>query len=321
MNSQCADRKNEAKIFIAGHNGLVGNAVYNQLLASGYENLVTQSRSELDLSNQQAVDDFFQSEQPTVVIDAAAKVGGIMANVDAPYDFLLDNLRIQNNLISSSLKYDVKKFIFLGSSCIYPKHCSQPIKEEYLLSGELEPTNEYYAIAKIAGIKACEAANKQFDKNFISLMPCNLYGPNDNFHRTNAHVIPAMIRKFHEAKLSNHSSVKLWGTGTPLREFLYVEDVAKAIQFSIEKKLSASLYNVGSGEETSIKDLANLIKKIVGFKGEIIWESSKPDGTPRKVLDSSKINSYGWNHTVNLADGISRTYKWFKENKETFRGS
>lgn len=309
----------ESKIYIAGHRGMVGSAIWRQLTQEGYNNLIGKSSKELDLRNQQAVADFFQVEKPDVVIDAAARVGGIMANSTYPYQFLMENLQIQNNLIESSLAHDVQKFIFLGSSCIYPKLAPQPLKEEYLLTGSLEPTNDAYALAKIAGIKACEAIRKQFGKDYVSLMPTNLYGTHDNFDLATSHVLPAMIRKFHDAKLNNHAPITLWGTGSPLREFLFVDDMAASVIFALENVLPEHLYNVGTGEDLSIKALAETIQKIVGHQGSIKWDSSKPDGTPRKLMDISKMHELGWKHKVELEEGIKRTYQWFLENQDNFK--
>ena len=301
------------KIYIAGHKGMVGSAIWRLFLSKGYSNLIGKNSKELDLRNQSKVIDFFKIEQPEVVIDAAATVGGIMANKNNPYQFLMDNLKIQNNLIDCAHKFGVKKFIFLGSSCIYPKYAQQPLKEEYLLTDSLESTNEWYAIAKIAGIKACQAIRKQYNKDFLSLMPTNLYGSFDNFDLQSSHVLPAMLRKFHEAK-ENNCSVKLWGTGNPRREFLFVDDLAKAVLFSYENKLPEHLYNIGSGIDISIKELALIIKKIVGHRGDIIWDENKPDGTPRKLLDVSKINNLGWKYDTELENGIKKTYEWYLKN-------
>ena len=303
-----------SKIYIAGHNGMVGSAIWRTLERKGYTNLVGKSSSALDLRNQAAVKDFINQEKPDVIIDTAARVGGILANNDYPYTFLMENLQIQNNLIDSALQAGIEKFIFLGSSCIYPKLAPQPLKEEFLLTGELEPTNEWYAIAKITGVKACQAIRKQFGKDYVSLMPTNLYGTNDNFDLNTSHVLPAMIRKFHEAKENNHSPVTLWGSGTPMREFLFVDDMAAAVVFALENKLPHYLYNVGTGEDLTIKELAKTIQKITGHQGEIIWDSSKPDGTPRKLMDISKMHALGWKHQVELEEGIQRTYDWFVEN-------
>ncbi len=308
-----------SKIYIAGHNGMVGTAIWRNLVQNGYSNLIGKSSKELDLRNQQAVIDFFESEKPEVVIDAAARVGGILANNDFPYQFLMENMQIQNNIIDASLKSNVNKFIFLGSSCIYPKFAPQPLKEEYLLTDSLEPTNEWYAIAKITGVKACEAIRKQFNKDYFSLMPTNLYGTNDNFDLNTSHVLPAMIRKFHEAKENGNIPVTLWGSGSPKREFLHVEDLAEAVVYTLENNLSDNLYNVGKGEDLSIKELAQLIQKTVGHTGEIIWDSSKPDGTPRKLMDVSKMTEAGWKAKINLEDGIRETYKWFLENVNAYK--
>ena len=304
----------DTKIYIAGHRGMVGSAVWRALSAEGYTNLIGRTSKELDLRNQAAVNAFFAQEQPGVVIDAAAKVGGILANNTYPYAFLMDNLQIQNNLIAAALQTDVQKFIFLGSSCIYPKLAPQPLKEEYLLTAPLEPTNEWYAIAKIAGVKACEAIRKEFGKDYVSLMPTNLYGPFDNFDLQSSHVLPAMIRKFHEAKHNKHASVTLWGSGTPMREFLHVDDLAQAVLFALEHTLPEHLYNVGSGTDLTIKELALLIQKEVGHEGEIVWDASKPDGTPRKLMDVSKMNANGWKAQIGLPEGIRSTIEWFISN-------
>jgi len=309
----------DAKIYIAGHKGMVGLACWRALEKKGFFNLVGLNSSELDLTNQNLVHDFFLNQNIDVVIDAAAKVGGILANSNYPYDFLLKNMQIQNNLIESANKFGVKKFIFLGSSCIYPKMAIQPIKEEYLLNGKLEPTNECYAIAKISGLKLCEAIKNQFNKEFISLMPTNLYGPNDNFDLESSHVLPAMIRKFHTAKENNYPNVTLWGSGRPMREFLHVDDLANAIIFSLENYMEDSLYNIGTGKDISIKELAFLIKKITGYEGQINWDSSKPDGTPRKVLDVYKIEKKGWSFNIELNKGIKDTYLWYLKNKNNLK--
>ena len=283
----------DSKIYIAGHRGMVGSACWRALSSVGYTNLIGKTSKELDLKDQSAVEDFISSEKPDAIIDAAARVGGILANDSYPYEFLMDNMLIQNNLIRSAHENDIEKFIFLGSSCIYPKHAKQPLKEEYLLTGPLEPTNEWYAIAKISGVKLIQAIRKQFGRDYVSLMPTNLYGPNDNFDLNTSHVLPAMIRKFHEAKMDNHSSVTLWGSGSPMREFLHVDDLASAVVFALENTLYENLYNVGSGSDLTIKSLAQMVQSIVGHKGEIIWDSAKSDGTPRKLLDVSRINSLG----------------------------
>ncbi|MPS65219.1 GDP-L-fucose synthase [Chryseobacterium sp.] len=309
----------ESVIYIAGHRGMVGSAIWRQLSEQGYTNLIGLTSSELDLKNQKAVAEFFATKKPDVVIDAAAKVGGILANNTFPYQFLMENMQIQNNLIDAALKNDVEKFIFLGSSCIYPKLAPQPLKEEYLLTDSLEPTNEWYAVAKITGIKTCEAIRKQFGKDYVSLMPTNLYGTHDNFDLNTSHVLPAMIRKFHEAKQNNNAPVTLWGSGTPMREFLFVDDMAASVIFALENKLPEHLYNVGTGVDLTIKELAELIQKIVGHTGEIIWDSEKPDGTPRKLMDVSKMHELGWKHKVDLENGIARTYQWFLENINNFK--
>lgn len=304
------------KIYIAGHRGMVGSAVWRALQSKGYSNLIGKTSKELDLRSQTEVKKFFEAENPKVVIDAAARVGGILANNDYPYNFLMENLQIQNNLIDSALKMDMEKFIFLGSSCIYPKFAPQPLKEDYLLTDTLEPTNEWYAIAKIAGVKACQAIRKQYGKDFVSLMPTNLYGPFDNFDLKTSHVLPAMIRKFHEAKHNNNASVELWGSGSPKREFLHVDDLAQAVLFSLENKMNEHLYNAGTGIDLSIKELALTIQRIVGHEGEIIWDDTKPDGTPRKLLDVSKLNQAGWKHQIDLTEGIQKTYNWYLQNVE-----
>ncbi|MBT4679382.1 MAG: GDP-L-fucose synthase [Flavobacterium sp.] len=302
------------KIYIAGHKGMVGSAVWRALEKRGYTNLVGVSSKKLNLRNQQAVLDFYKEEKPSVVIDAAAKVGGILANKDYPYDFLMQNMQIQNNLIDGALDSGIEKFIFLGSSCIYPKFAPQPLKEEYLLTDPLEPTNEWYAIAKISGVKACQAIRNQYGKDFVSLMPTNLYGYFDNFDLQSSHVLPAMLRKFHEAKINGNTPVKLWGSGTPMREFLFVDDMAEAVVFALENKLPEYLYNIGSGKDISIKQLAETIQNVVGHKGDIIWDNSKPDGTPRKLLDVSKMKALGWHYSTNLKEGVEKTYQWFQEN-------
>ena len=306
----------KSKIYIAGHRGMVGAAIWRLLERTGYVNLIGMSSKELDLRNQTAVYQFLQEEKPDIIIDAAAKVGGILANNSYPYQFIMDNMLIQNNLIHGAHLNDVKKFIFLGSSCIYPKLAQQPLKEEYLLTGQLEPTNEWYAIAKISGVKACEAIRKQYGKDFVSLMPTNLYGTHDNFDLNTSHVLPAMIRKFHEAKMKDNSEVILWGSGTPKREFLHVDDMAEAVLFAMENKLEDHLYNVGSGQDLSIKELAATIQRIVGHTGDITWDETKPDGTPRKLMDVSKLSKEGWEYKIPLEEGITQTYHWFLENEQ-----
>ena len=311
--------KKSDKIYIAGHRGMVGSACWRALEAEGYINLVGKTSKELDLRDQKAVEEFIKDEKPVAIIDAAAKVGGILANDTYPYEFLMDNMLIQNNLIRSAHDNDVPKFIFLGSSCIYPKFAPQPLKEEYLLTDSLEPTNEWYAIAKISGVKLIEALRKEYGRDYVSLMPTNLYGPNDNFDLKSSHVLPAMIRKFHEAKLNGNAPVELWGTGTPKREFLYVDDLGQAVLFALENKLDEHLYNVGTGVDLTIKELAELIQSTVGHKGEIVWDNTKPDGTPRKLMDNGRLNSQGWKSTIALVEGISKTYTWFLENKTNLR--
>ena len=307
------------KIYIAGHRGMVGSAVWRTLEKKGYTNLIGKTSKELDLKNQQAVIDFYKTEKPAIVIDAAAKVGGILANNDFPYQFLMENMQIQNNLIDNALKAGVNKFIFLGSSCIYPKFATQPLKEEYLLTDSLEPTNEWYAIAKITGVKVCQAIRKQFHKDYVSLMPTNLYGTHDNFDLKSSHVLPAMLRKFHEAKNNNHADVTLWGSGTPMREFLFVDDMAEAVVYALENKLPEHLYNVGSGKDITIKELAKTIQKITGHQGTIVWDAEKPDGTPRKLMDVSKMKKIGWEYSTELQEGIEKTYAWFLENIDNIK--
>ena len=311
--------KKTTKIYIAGHRGMVGSAVWRELKCKGYSNLIGKTSAELDLRNQQAVNDFYDQEKPEIVIDAAAKVGGILANNDYPYQFLMENLQIQNNLIDGAFKSGIDKFIFLGSSCIYPKFAPQPLKEEYLLTDSLEPTNEWYALAKISGVKACESIRKQYGKDFVSLMPTNLYGSHDNFDLQTSHVLPAMIRKFHEAKLNENSPVTLWGSGTPMREFLYVDDMAEAVVFALENQLSSNLYNIGTGKDVTIKKLAETIQRVTGHQGQIIWDTSKPDGTPRKLMDVSKMQAMGWQYVTELEDGIQKTYQWYLENINNYK--
>lgn len=298
----------EDKIYIAGHRGMVGSAIKRKLENQGYTNIIFRTSAELDLRDQDAVADFFEAEKPAYVFLAAAKVGGILANNTYKAEFLYDNLMIQNNVIHEAYRQNVKKLLFLGSSCIYPKMAPQPMKEEALLTGLLEPTNEPYAIAKIAGIKMCDAYRAQYGCNFISAMPTNLYGPNDNYDLNNSHVLPALLRKFHEAKLNNTPVVEVWGTGAPLREFLHVDDLAEACVFLMEHYNEHGHINVGSGSEITIKGLAEMIKDITGFQGELRWDTSKPDGTPRKLMDSTKINQLGWKPLVKLHDGIEGVY-------------
>ena len=311
--------KKSDKIYIAGHRGMVGSACWRALEAEGYTNLIGKTSKELDLRNQKAVEDFIRTEKPVAIIDAAAKVGGILANDTYPYEFLMDNMLIQNNLIRSAHENDIPKFIFLGSSCIYPKFAPQPLKEEYLLTDSLEPTNEWYAIAKISGVKLIEALRKEYGRDYVSLMPTNLYGPNDNFGLQSSHVLPAMIRRFHEAKRNGNTPVELWGSGSPMREFLHVDDLGQAVLFAVENKLDEYLLNVGTGVDLTIKELAELIQSTVGHQGEIVWDRTKPDGTPRKLMDIGKLNSLGWNSKIALEDGISETYSWFLDNQSSLR--
>lgn len=299
----------EAKIYIAGHNGMVGSALLRKLTAFGYKNIIVKTSKELDLTNQQAVIDFFKAHQPEYVFLAAAKVGGIEANNKYRAQFLYENLMIESNIIHQSFTFGVKKLLFLASSCIYPKLAEQPIKEEYLLEGPLEPTNEPYAITKIAGIKLCENYKRQYGCNFISVMPTNLYGPNDNYDLKTSHVLPALLRKFHEAKVTNSPQVEVWGTGNPLREFLHVDDLAEACCFLMNTYSETGLVNIGTGEDLSIKALAELIQKIINYKGRIVWNTDKPDGTPRKLLDVSRIHNLGWKHKINLESGITSVYE------------
>jgi GDP-L-fucose synthase len=301
----------QAKIYIAGHKGMVGSAIYRKLVKEGFTNFVTRSSSELDLRNQQQVSDFFAQEKPDYVFLAAAKVGGIIANNTYRADFLYDNLQIQNNVIHSSYVNEVKKLMFLGSSCIYPKMAPQPLKEEYLLTGLLEPTNEPYAIAKIAGIKMCDAYRDQYGCNYISVMPTNLYGLNDNYHPQNSHVLPALIRRFHEAKEQNAAEVVIWGTGSPKREFLFADDLAEACYYLMQNYNEPGLVNIGTGEDLSIKDLALLIKQITGYTGEIKFDTTKPDGTPRKLMDVTKLTNAGWKYHTTLEQGIALAYHDF----------
>lgn len=300
-----------SKIYVAGHRGLVGSAIVRNLESKGYKNIIYRTSKELDLTNQQDVNKFFDDEKPEYVFLAAAKVGGIHANNTYPADFIYENLMIQSNVIKASHDFNVKKLLFLGSTCIYPKMANQPIKEEYLLTGSLEETNEAYAIAKIAGLEMCKFFKRQYGDNFISCMPTNLYGPNDNFDLKNSHVLPALIRKIHEAKVNKNDTVEIWGTGKPLREFLYVDDMADACVFLMENYDGEEHINIGTGQEISIKDLAELIKEIIGFQGELVFDDSMPDGTPRKLVDKSRINNLGWKHKRSLKEGIKLTYKSF----------
>ena len=309
-----------SKIYIAGHKGLVGSSIIRTLLANGYENLIYKASHELDLRRQAEVEAFFNQECPDYVILAAAKVGGIHANNTYRAEFIYDNLAIESNVIHSAYQTGVKKLLFLGSSCIYPKHCPQPMQESHLLTGALEPTNEPYALAKIAGLKMCENYCRQYGVNFISAMPTNLYGINANFDLANSHVLPALMRKFHEAKMSNAPTVTVWGTGTPLREFLYVDDLADALMYLMQNYDQTPFVNVGTGQEVSIKELALTMQSVVGFKGELVFDTSKPDGTPRKLLDVSRLQGLGWEAQTSLQAGIEKTYDWFLENYGQIRG-
>ena len=304
----------DAKIYVAGHRGLVGSAIVRNLEDKGYKNIIYRTHKELDLTNQEAVRRFFEEEKPEYVFLAAAKVGGIHANNTYPADFIYDNLMIQNNVIKAAHDFKVKKLLFLGSTCIYPKMAPQPIKEEYLLTGSLEETNEAYAVAKIAGLEMCKFFKRQYGDNFISCMPTNLYGPNDNFDLKNSHVLPALIRKFHEAKVNNSEAVEVWGTGTPLREFLYVDDMADACVFLMENYDGEQHVNIGTGEEVSIRELAETVKEVVGFEGELVFNTEMPDGTPRKLTTVDKLHGLGWKHKVSLDKGIRLAYNWFLEN-------
>jgi len=302
------------KIYVAGHRGLVGSAIVRNLESKGYTNIIGRTHKELDLTDQQAVRKFFEEEKPEYVVLAAAKVGGIYANATYPADFIYHNLTMQNNVIKAAHDYKVKKLLFLGSTCIYPKMAPQPMKEDCLLSGYLEPTNEAYAIAKIAGLKMCQFFKRQYGDNFISCMPTNLYGPHDNYDLNNSHVMPALIRKFHEGKVNKLSQVEVWGTGKPLREFLYVDDMADACVFLMENYDGEEHVNLGTGEEVSIGELAKLVKEVVRFEGELVFDAGKPDGTPRKLTDVGKLHGLGWKHEVELRDGVERAYGWFREN-------
>ena len=304
----------DAKIYVAGHRGLVGSAIVRNLEDKGYKNIIYRTHKELDLTNQEAVRRFFEEEKPEYVFLAAAKVGGIHANNTYPADFIYENLMIQNNVIKAAHDFEVKKLLFLGSTCIYPKMAPQPIKEEYLLTGSLEETNEAYAVAKIAGLEMCKFFKRQYGDNFISCMPTNLYGPNDNFDLKNSHVLPALIRKFHEAKVNNSEAVEVWGTGTPLREFLYVDDMADACVFLMENYDGEQHVNIGTGEEVSIRELAETVKEVVGFEGELVFNTDMPDGTPRKLTTVDKLHGLGWKHKVSLDKGIRLAYNWFLEN-------
>jgi len=304
----------EAKIYIAGHRGLVGAAVVRALQQQGYANLVTRTHREVDLTEQAAVRGFFERERPQAVVMAAARVGGIQANNSRPAEFIRDNLLIQDNVIDSAHRTGVEKFVFLGSSCIYPKLAPQPIKEDYLLTGPLEPTNEWYAVAKIAGLKMCQAYRRQYGFNAISLMPTNLYGPGDNFDLQNSHVLPALIRRFHEARERGDATLSVWGTGTPRREFLHVDDLADAVVYLLRTYDEEPIVNIGWGEDVTIRELAETVAAVAGFQGSLVFDSSKPDGTPRKLLDTSRLTSLGWKPKIKLRAGIEQTYAWFKEN-------
>lgn len=306
-----------SKIYVAGHRGMVGSAIVRKLASKGFENIFYRTSSELDLRNQQAVSSFFEKEKPEYVFLAAAKVGGIQANNTYRAEFLYDNLMIESNVIHQSYIHGVKKLQFLGSSCIYPKLAPQPLKEEYLLTDVLEPTNEPYAIAKITGIKLCESYRDQYGCNFISVMPTNLYGPNDNYDLANSHVLPALLRKFHEAKVEGKETVEVWGSGTPKREFLHADDMADACIYLMKNYDGRELVNIGTGEDLSIKELAEMIKDIVGFEGQLVWNTEKPDGTPRKLMDVSKLHSVGWRHAIDLKEGITSVYSEFQKNSES----
>jgi GDP-L-fucose synthase len=310
--SEVRDLVENSKVYVAGHKGLVGSAILRKLQESGHKNIIYRTKHELDLTRQEEVERFFDKERPDYVFMAAAKVGGILANYSFPAEFIYSNLAIQTNIIHAAWVRGVKRLLFLGSSCIYPKTCSQPIREEYILSGYLEPTNEPYAIAKIAGIKMCQSYNRQYGTEFISVMPTNLYGPNDNFDLRTSHVLPALIRKFHEGKTTGEEKVRLWGTGAPRREFLYVDDLASACLYLMENHKENEIVNIGTGKDITIRELAHLVAEIVGFKGSIEWESTKPDGTPRKLLDTQKIQALGWKPRIGLREGIRMTYEWYQ---------
>lgn len=303
----------QARIFVAGHRGMVGSALVRRLSAEGYHNVVTRSRAELDLTDQAAVNRFFEQEKIDVVLLAAARVGGILANASRPGEFIYENLVIETNVIHAAYRAQVERLVFFGSSCIYPKQCPQPIREEYLLTSPLEPTNDAYAIAKIAGLKLCEAYNREYNTQYVSLMPTNLYGPNDNYDLNSSHVLPALLRKAHEAKMNGSATLTVWGSGTPRREFLHVDDLAAATLFVLERNVTEGLFNVGVGEDLSIRELAECICKGVGFEGELVFDASKPDGTPRKLLDVSRLAKMGWHATIGLEEGIASTYREFVE--------
>jgi len=315
LNEIILKMEKNSRIYIAGHKGLVGSAIVRILRKEGFTNLILRTSSELDLRNQKATEEFLEKEKPEYVFDAAAKVGGIRANMTYPAEFVYDNLQIQNNIIHSSWKNGVKKLLFLGSACIYPRECTQPIKEEYLLTNILEPTNEPYAVAKISGIKMCQAYNKQHGTNFISVMPTNLFGPEDNFDPINSHIVAALIRKFHEAKIQNKDEVTLWGTGTPKRDIIYVDDVAQACLFLMQNYNSSDIINIGTGKDLSVREIAGIVKDVVGFKGKISFDATKPDGMMRRILDISKINALGWKAETDIKEGIKKTYDWFLKNE------
>ena len=308
----------DSKIYIAGHNGMAGSAIYRKLKEKGYSNFLTRTSKELDLTIQADVNHFFDNERPEIVILAAAKVGGIMANIQSPATFLYDNLMIQSNVINSAYKYGVKKLVFLGSSCIYPRDCPQPMKEEYLLDGKVEPTNEGYAIAKIAGMKLCQMYNKQYGTDYISIMPCNLYGIGDNFDPVRSHVVAATIRKFHEAKIHNAPTVTVWGTGTARRELLFADDMADACVYLMENYSGNDFFNVGMGSDVSITELSLIVKEVVGYEGELFYDFSKPDGMPQKLMDCSRLTEKGWTYKTKLREGLKKTYQWYLDNYEKF---
>lgn len=308
----------QSKVYIAGHNGMAGSAIYRAMQSAGYSNFVYKRSAELDLKNQNATEAFFENEKPDVVVLAAAKVGGIMANIESPATFLYDNLMIQNNVINSAYKVGVKKLLFLGSSCIYPRECPQPMKEEYLLDGKVEPTNEGYAIAKIAGMKLCEMYNRQYGTDYISVMPCNLYGYNDNFDRMRSHVVPATIRKFHEAKVNGDKEVVIWGTGNARRELLFADDMADACLYLLENYSGNDFFNVGTGFDVSITELSEIVADIVGFDGKMVYDTTKPDGMPQKLMDCSRLTEKGWSYKTDLRDGLKKTYQWYLDNYDRF---
>lgn len=316
---EAAGLSTDARVYVAGHRGLVGSALLRRLEAEGFDHLIIRDRAELDLTDQAAVRAFFAEEKPEMVFLAAARVGGIQANNSYPADFIRDNLQIQSHVIDASWRAGVRKLLFLGSSCIYPKHATQPMREDCLLTGPLEPTNEWYAVAKIAGIKMCQAYRRQYGFNAISLMPTNLYGPGDNFHLENAHVLPALIHRFHLAKERGDATVTIWGSGTPRREFLHVDDLADAAMFAMRHYDDEQLVNVGTGVDVTIAELAAMVREVVGYRGELVFDTSKPDGTPRKLLDVSRLGSLGWSSGIGLADGLESTYRWFLQNRDNFR--